>query len=191
MSWEHLEGAGRGLGGARIQGERGLATREGRRGLSEGAGFTGPFKALTSEAAPAPPFSLPPAPEPRPWTRRIRSCPGPAQHPDFGEFWAHLQFKGQRVKESMKAPGRGWGGMEGKTLVAALGRRGTAQLPAGPRCRPPRSPHSPRGGTSRDSVTPTPRPPAPRAILAHTPWPRKGNFAERGGMFRGAGLLPL
>lgn len=46
------------------------------------------------------------------------------------------------------------------------------------------------GGPAATLSTPTPPPPAPCAILAHTPWPRKGNFPERG-MFRGPVSLPL
>lgn len=41
-------------------------------GSGRGAGLTGPFKALTSRGGPSTPLLLPPAPEPRPWTRRIR-----------------------------------------------------------------------------------------------------------------------
>ena len=88
----------RGLGGARIQSERGLATREGEAGSERGAGFTGPFKALTSRGGPStPPFLCPP-PQSRGHGPGGSGLPWPSSAPDFGEVWAHLQFKGRRVK---------------------------------------------------------------------------------------------
>lgn len=79
-----------------------------------------------------------------------------------------------------------------KALVAALGRRGRRGFLPGPRYLPlpPAAFSWGGGGPAATLSTPTPLPPAPRAILAHTRWPRKGNFRERG-MFRGPVSLPL
>ena len=83
--------------------------------------------------------------------------------------------------------------MKGKALVAALGRRGRRAFLPGPSCLPLPPAALSRGGVGGPAATlstPTPPPTAPRAILAHTPWPRKGNFRDRG-MFRGPVSLPL
>lgn len=177
-------------------GWEGRATRasvdwlRGRReaGSGRGAGLTGPFKALTSRGGPStPPFSAP-RPRAAAMDPADPACPSPARHlisVSSGPTW---DLKGGEWE--VCKPRAGGGGMEGKALVAALGRRGRRGFLPGPRCLPlPPAALSLRAPAATLSTPPHP-PPAPRAILAHTPWPRKGNFRERG-MFRGLVSLPL
>lgn len=116
------------------------------------------------------------------------ACPGPAQHLISVSSRLTCDVKGDGWGGSVSL-GLGVRGAKGKALVAALGPTGRRGFLRGSRCLP-FPPHSPGvvGGPAATLSTPTPPPPAPRAILAHTPWPRKGNFRERG-MFRGPVFL--